>query len=63
MNSIRYYFSDGITALCFVSDCRNLGFWACTFSSGLPKGAVLGVECSPLAEGLCESRYWAFLIH
>lgn len=61
--AIRYYFKDGVSAMCAVSDIHNLGFWAVTFKSGLPDGAVLGVECSPLAEGLVESRYYAFLVH
>ena len=54
---IRYYFKSEVSAKMAVSDCMNLGFWAYTFKSGVPAGACIGVECSPLAEGLIESRF------
>ena len=60
--AIRYFFKDELNARCAVSDINNLGYWAVTFKTGLPSGAVCGVECSELAEGICESRYADFLI-
>lgn len=55
--AIRYYFKNEVIARQAISDCQNLGYWAVSFSSGLPAGAALGVECSALAEGLFESRF------
>lgn len=55
--AIRYFFKNEVVARKAVSDCMNLGYWAYTFKSGVPAGACVGVECSPLAEGLIESRF------
>lgn len=55
--AIRYFFKNEVAARKAVSDCLNLGLWAFTFKSGVPAGARIGVECSPLAEGLIESRF------
>lgn len=60
--AIRYYFKNEVCARQAVSDCNNLGYWAFTFKSGLPKGAKLGVECSPLSEGLIETRFASDLV-
>ena len=54
---IRYYFKNEVVARQAGNDCRNLGYWATTFKSGVPAPAVIGLECSELAEGLIESRY------
>lgn len=60
--SMRYFFKDELNARRAVSDINNLGYWAITFKIGLPSGAVCGVECSDLAEGICESRYAEFIV-
>lgn len=54
---IRYYFKNEVVARQAINDIQNLGYWARSFRSGLPLGAALGVECSELAEGICESRF------
>lgn len=60
--AIRYFFNDELAGRQAAADIRNLGFWAITFTSGLPNGAKIGVECSELAEGICEVRFTEFLI-
>lgn len=59
---IRYYFKNEVVARQAINDLHNLGYWAASFRSGLPSGASLGVECSELAEGICESRYGSDLV-
>lgn len=59
---IRYFFKNEVIARQAVNDIWNLGYWAVSFKSGLPLGAALGVECSELAEGICESRYGSDLV-
>lgn len=55
--AIRFYFKNEVLARQAVSLCFCHQSWAYTFKSGLPDGAVCGVETSELNEGLITSAF------
>ena len=60
--AIRYYFSDECQGRQAMAKIHNLGYWAILIKSGLPQGAKIGIECSPLAEGVIEKEFKDYII-